>query len=142
MREMDDMPQQDEQPSQSPTDYQLFKVHLRKNIRQMREDSSPDPKSSTEIFTEGGSSTSRDVVDSNVVASALAVDPVQRPGSKRERQLEQMRRAATAAQARSVAEQQKIAEEEVAEQSEAQTEAQTPSSQKETLSMWARFMGR
>lgn len=161
MGDTDNSPQQTEQVPES-TEYHLFRVQSRRNVRQVSGNPSPDSTGSAEAV-ESSSSTNEDVDDGGSV-TAPPVNIAQRLGSKRNRILEQVRQTAAvaqarsaeevldqpqqiavSAQARSVAEQKKVANEESikTKQSGLQPEAQAPQQieqkRKEKASMWARF---
>lgn len=138
-QEADNAPEQAERPPAPPMEYQLFKVHSRRNVRLTHEDPSSGSPSSAEASPEGDSAIDRSTANKDP-ATAAPVNPVPFSNSKRSRQLEQMRRAAAAAKARSIAELQRAVEE-AAKQSETESKAQAPTPQKES-SIWTRFLGR
>ncbi|CAE6456894.1 unnamed protein product [Rhizoctonia solani] len=117
-----------------PTEYQLFKVHSRRSIRPVNEDPPLDTNISAGTT---GRSSAEEVESDNPPAEASPMRSTPRLSAKRERQLEQMRRAA-ASQVRSIAEKRRI-EEEVAKQPKAASEAPAV---KQEPSLWDRFLKR
>ncbi|KAH7340647.1 hypothetical protein B0J17DRAFT_715838 [Rhizoctonia solani] len=125
--------------AQQPAEHQLFKVHSRRSIRPVSGDPPPSSKISAEEIAD--SSPTEEVMAESTPTTTLPPHSTPRFSAKRERQLDQMRRAA-ASQVRSIAEKRRI-EEEAAKQAEAESEAdhQIPSVKQE-LSLWDRFLKR
>ncbi|KAG8715903.1 hypothetical protein FRC11_013405 [Ceratobasidium sp. 423] len=138
-REENDEPEQAEQPPQ-PTEYQLFKVHSRKAIRPASGEPPSGSRINAEVIAENNPLTKGVAVDNTpAVTSPMKHSP--QLNTKRERQLEQMRRAA-ASQVRSIAEKRRI-EEEAAKQPKPESEADHQiSSVKQEPSLWDRFLKR
>ncbi|KDN51914.1 hypothetical protein RSAG8_00465, partial [Rhizoctonia solani AG-8 WAC10335] len=137
-REENNGPEHTGQPPQ-PTEYQLFKVHSRRSVRLVSGDPPHDSKISAEIPAESGSSAEGVVPDGTPTANSL-MQPTPRFSAKRERQLEQMRRAA-ASQVRSIAEKRRV-EEEAAKQPKTESEVDHIPTMKQELSLWDRFLKR
>ncbi|KAF8710239.1 hypothetical protein RHS03_02366, partial [Rhizoctonia solani] len=139
--EGDSISEQLEQPPQ-PTEYQLFRVHSRRDARSTSRDLLPDSDVGAGEIAEGDSPIKGAVAD-DTPATGSSVQSNPRVSAKRERQLEQMRRAA-ASQVRLIAEKRQI-DEEAAKRAKAASEAGTddhlPASN-QGRSLWDRFLGR
>ncbi|KAL5635794.1 hypothetical protein ACGC1H_004556 [Rhizoctonia solani] len=125
--------------SPQPTEYQLFKVHSRRSVRPVSGDHPPDSKLSIEVTAKNDSS-AEGVVSNSAAVTSSSMQSAPRFSAKRERQLEQMRRAA-ASQVRSIAEKRRI-EEEATKQPKAESEADPTPTMKQELSLWDRFLKR
>ncbi|KAJ1310008.1 hypothetical protein OPQ81_006763 [Rhizoctonia solani] len=138
-REENNSPEQVEEPPE-PMEYHLFKVHSRRSIRPASGDPPPNSQISAGIIAESDLSARGEPADNTPVA-APPIQSTARFSAKRERQLEQMRRAA-ASQARSIAEKRRI-EEEASRQPKAKSDADNHNTPiKQEASLWDRFLKR